>query len=199
MKTASIGFRAKTGKAIAVALTGSASAPEFVGRWDVLLHDPEVPATFQPHHEVMELSWPEAQRAVRPFQRSIEKIAAAVLSEITRELKARGFELSAVGVTGSPDRDLEKLGNFHIRAHAAEGILFRKVIETAAEKHKLRWRGFSDRDILPTAAAELDLPDEQVGSVLAAIGRAAGRPWRQDERAAAVAAWLALRGWKSCQ
>ncbi len=191
MKTVSIGFRAKTGKAIAVALAAGDTVPEFVGRWNVLLHDPDIPATFQPHHEVMELPWPEAQRAVRPFQRRIEKIAAAVLAELTGDLKQRGFQLSSVGVAGSPDRNLEKLGNFHIRAHAAEGILFRKVIEAAAAKRRLQWRGFSDRNILQTAGAELGLKDEQIGSVLAGIGRAAGRPWRQDERAAAIAAWLA--------
>jgi hypothetical protein len=192
MKTATIGFRSKTGRAIAVAITGSKKAPEFAGRWEVSLHDPEIPATGQPHHEVMELSWPEAQRAVRPFERQIEEIAAAALAGLAGELRARGFGLSAVGVTGSPDKSLEKIGNFHIRAHAAEGIFFRKVIETAAAKHKLRWSGFSDRDIMQTAAAKLGLREERFIDVLSGIGRAAGRPWRQDERAAAAAAWLVL-------
>jgi predicted DsbA family dithiol-disulfide isomerase len=193
MKTASIGFRSKTGRAIAVALTAGASGPEFIGRWEISLHDPKIPATGQPHHEVMELPWAQAQRAVRPIERRIEKIAAAALAALARELKTRGFGLAAVGVTGSPDRSLEKLGNFHIRAHAAEGILFRRVIETAAEKHKLRWRGFSDRDVLQTAAAELGLREEQVTDMLTGVGRAAGRPWRQDERAASAAAWLVLQ------
>src|ERR1041384_3448750 len=97
MKPVSIGFRARTGKAIAVALAGNKKAPEFAGRWNVLLHDPEVPATFQPHHEVMELPWPEALRAVRPLERGIEKITASVLTELARELKKQGFALSGVG------------------------------------------------------------------------------------------------------
>jgi hypothetical protein len=192
MKTAAIGFRAKTGKAIAIGLTGNKKAPEFIGRWNVLLHDPEVPATYQPHHEVMELPWNEARRAVRPFERSIEKITTSVLKELSRELKVQGYDLSRVAAAGSPDRSLEKIGNFHIRAHAAEGILFRRVIETSAEKSKLNWLSFSDRDILQKAAAELDLPEEKVIKTLAALGKIVGRPWRQDERIAALAAWLAL-------
>lgn len=192
MKTATIGFRAKTGKAVAIALGGNGKAPEFTGRWNVLLHDPEVPATYQPHHEVMELPWPEALRAVRPLERRIEKITISVLKELARELKDQGFELTSVAAAGSPDRNLEKIGNFHIRAHAAEGILFRRVIETAAENRKLNWRSFSDRDILQKAAEALALPEEKVTEVLTAIGKTAGRPWRQDERIAALAAWLSL-------
>ena len=193
MKTVSLGVRSKTGRAIAVALTAGKSVPEFIGRWDILLHDPKILATGQPHHQVMELPWPKAQRAVRSFERRIEKITAAALAGLIRELGEQGFEISAVGVVGSPDRNLEKIGNFHIRAHAAEGILFRRVIETAAEKLKLHWRGFSDRDILQMAAAELKLPEEKLKNILTAIGRTAGPPWRLDERAAAMAAWIALR------
>jgi hypothetical protein len=192
MKTAAIGFRAKTGKAIAIALAGDRKAPEFIGRWNVLLHDPEVPATGQPHHEVMELPWPEAQRAVRPLERSIEKITTAVLKELTGELKEQRCKLFCVAAVGSPDRNLEKIGNLHIRAHAAEGILFRRVIETAAENRQLNCQSFSDRDILQKAAEGLDLPEEKVTDTLAALGKTAGRPWRRDERIAAVAAWLAL-------
>jgi hypothetical protein len=51
---AAIGFRAKTGKAIAVAVTDR-NAPEFVERWYLDLVDPNVPETGQPHHKVMEL------------------------------------------------------------------------------------------------------------------------------------------------
>src|SRR5262245_31668275 len=155
-RTASIGFRSKTGKAIAVALSAGKNTPEFIGRWEVLLHDPAVPETGMPHHQVMELPWPEAQRAVRPYERNIEKIAVSVLKQLAGELRRSGFEIASVGVTGSPDRDLAKIGNFHIRAHAAEGILFRHVIEIAAEKQKLPWHSFSDRDLIPVAVERLE-------------------------------------------
>jgi hypothetical protein len=190
MRNASIGFRSKTGKAIVVALSGSRKGPEFIGRWDVLLHDPATPATFQPFHEVMEMPWPEAQRAARLTERAIEKIAYSVLSDLKRELKKQGYEITAVGVTGSPDSNLEKIGNFHVRAHAAEGILFRRVVEVAAEKQNLKWRGFSDRNILQTASDELKISEERLNNTLTAIGKIAGPPWRLDERAAAVSAWI---------
>lgn len=36
-------------------------------------------------------------------------------------------------VVGSAPRSLDRIGNQHIRAHAAEGILFRRVLEVASE------------------------------------------------------------------
>ncbi|HEY3053108.1 MAG TPA: hypothetical protein VGK04_06930 [Thermoanaerobaculia bacterium] len=176
MRDATIGFRAKTGKAIAVALS---AGPEFVQRWTVDLVDPDIPATSQPHHEVMELSWPEAQKAVQPIERRIDEVAADRVRGMIEELRSRDFKVSAIGVVGSPDRDLSRIGNPHIRAHAAEGILFRHAIEVAAKQLRVRCQSFSDRGF-------------EEAKVTKTLGRAAGRPWRADERAAATAAWLMI-------
>ncbi len=183
MPGASIGFRAKTGRAIAIALKREHSSPAYLARWEVVLHDPHVPETGQPHHHVMELPWSDAQTEVRPIEQRIEDIAVEVLAGLLAELQSQGFKVHGVGVVGSPDRNLEKIGNRHMRAHAAEGILFRRVLELAAAKHQLKWRGFSDRT--------LGEPDN-MKTALTAIGHAAGRPWRADERAAAVAACFML-------
>jgi len=166
-----------------MALKREHSSPAYLARWEVMLHDPHVPATGQPHHHVMELPWSDAQTEVRPIEQRIEDIAVEVLTRLLAELQSQGFKVHGVGVVGSPDRDLEKIGNRHMRAHAAEGILFRRVLELAAAKHQLECRGFSDRT--------LGEPDN-MKDMLVAIGRAAGRPWRADERAAAVAACFML-------
>jgi hypothetical protein len=183
MPVASIGFRAKTGRAIAIALKREHSSPAYLARWEVMLHDPHVPATGQPHHHVMDLPWSDAQSEVRPIEQRIEDIAVEVLARLLSEVQSRGFTVHGVGVVGSPDRNLEKIGNRHMRAHAAEGILFRRVLEVAAARHQLKYRSFSDRT--------LGEPDE-IKNALIAIGRKAGRPWRADERAAAVAACFML-------
>ena len=192
MQTATIGFRAKTGRAIAVALRTGTSGPQYLARWEVALYDPERPATGQPHHEVMEMPWVEAQSAVRPLERQIETIATEVLARLLKELHSKGCRVTGIGVVGSPDRKLESIGNPHIRAHAAEGILFRRVLEVAAGEHQLRWRSFSDRSFDELALTELRRKPEDVKNTLAFIGHIAGKPWRADERAAAVAAWLML-------
>ena len=193
MDVVTIGFRAKTARAIAVALASGRFTPTYVGRWNVSLCDPLFPATGQPHHEVMELPWIDAQSAVRPLESRIESVAIETLAVLLSELESKGCRVGAVGVIGSPDRNLQRIGNSHIRAHAAEGILFRRVLEVAATKHKLPWRSFSDRDFEKMAVLELRRKPREIKVALATIGHSAGKPWRADERAAATAAWLVLQ------
>ena len=190
MKIATIGFRAKTGRAIGIALLRSETGPTYLARWDVLLYDPEQRATGQPHHEVMDLPWQEALIAVRPLEERVHAIATDMLASVAEAVRACGAQPVAIGVAGSPDKNLGRIGNAHIRAHAAEGILFRRAIEVAATRNELPWRGFSDRELPELAVAELRQDTAQIAATLAEIGRGAGRPWRTDERAAATAAWL---------
>jgi hypothetical protein len=192
MRTSALGFRAKTGRAIAVALSEPPGAPELIWRREIGLTDLNVPATKQPYHEVMELPWSEAELAVQPFVRAIEEVASTTLAALIAELQASGFEVRTVGIVGSGDRKLEKIGNEHIRAHAAEGILFRRVLEVAAARNKVRHRTLTEDVLDAIATSELHPPVGTVGDTLKALGRKAGPPWRADERVAATVAWLGL-------
>jgi len=189
---ATIGLKAKTGRAIAVVLCGPGDVPQLVKRSELILTDPRIPATFQPYHEVMDLPWKESEKKVRPFVRAIEKIAAKVLAELIHELLAQGLTVSGVGIAGSTDRDLAKIGNYHIRAHAAEGLLFREVLESAAQTNRLAHRSFSEKTLSAQAASELRCTVAQLNKHLKSVGHSAGPPWRADQRAAATAAWLVL-------
>ena len=189
---AAIGLKARTGRAIAVVLSGPPDAPELVSRSEIRLTDERIPATFQPYHEVMELPWKESEKKVKPFIRAIEKVAGKALAELIHKLRAQGLTVVGVGIVGSADRDLSKLGNFHIRAHAAEGLLFRQVLEFAAVANKLHHRTFVEKTLLTQATAELGLTVAKLNSHLKSIGHTAGPPWRTEQRLAAAAGWLAL-------
>jgi hypothetical protein len=189
---AAIGLKAKTGRAFAVVLCGPRNAPQLVKRSELILIDPRIPATFQPYHEVMDLPWKESEKKVKPYVRAIEKVAAKALAELIHELLAQGLTVSGVGIAGSADRDLSKIGNYHIRAHAAEGLLFRRVLESAAQTNKLAHRTFSEKTLPAQAASELKCPVTQLNKRLKSVGHSAGPPWRADQRVAATAAWLVL-------
>ena len=169
-----IGFRAKTGRAIVVAISDDL---DFLLRREVSLVDPALPDTAEPYHTVMTLPWPEAEAAVQPLVAAIEVVATRVLATLLAEVE----DVRAIGVVGSPQKDLARIGNEHIRAHGAEGVLFRRVLEVAAERNGVACRGFSEKELGPANDA------------IKALGKKAGPPWRADERAAATAAWLALR------
>ena len=165
-----LGLRAKTGRAIAVVLSSNG---ELLARREISLVDPEVENTAQPYHVVMEMPWSAATVAVKDLAKAIERVAIGAVRALARE-----FDVGAVGIVGAPERALEKIGNEHIRAHAAEGVLFRHVLEVAAEKNKLRHRAFTESLSIDPRVKEL--------------GRAAGSPWRADEKMAATAALMMM-------
>lgn len=190
--TASIGLRAKTGRAIVVVLSGPPSAPHVIKRLEFSVVDPAAPETFQPYHEVLDLPWEPAQKAVQKMARKIERVATKALRTLIRELASEGFDVRAVGVVGAGERNLEKIGSTHIRAHAAEGVLFRQVLEVAAKTNDLPNRRFDERTIDQTAETELKVSLAKIKAQLVEMGREAGSPWRADEKAAATAAWIVL-------
>jgi hypothetical protein len=191
-KSVTIGFRARTGRSIAVVLGGVVASPFVIKKFEIKLTDPKLPATSQPYHEVMELTWEASQKAVRKSVRAIEAVAQKTFAKLVKELEANGLAVKGAGVVGSKDRDLARIGNYHIRAHAAEGILFRRVLEHAAEAHGVRARNFPDRELEKIATSELRLSPNQVKQTLSDLGRSLDPPWRSDEKQAATAAWLML-------
>jgi len=192
VRAASIGLKAKTGRAVAVVLYGLGDSPCLLRRTDIVLVDPKIPATSQPHHEVMELPWREANVAVQPFVKAIETVAANALARLVREIESDDFKVCGVGIVGAGDPNLEKIGNPHIRAHAAEGVLFRKVLEIAADRNGLAKRAFIEKGLEELLASELKCTAASLKSRLMQLGRSAGPPWRADQRIAAMAAWPAL-------
>ena len=178
MKRAVIGVKSKTGRGIAVAL---AAPKEFICREELTLADPD--AKVGPYHEVMELPWSESIVAVRPAIATIEKIAARELRRLIDEVSSRGYQVDCIAVVGPADRNLERIGNPHIRAHAAEGVLFRAVIEKAAKSNRVASRAFIDPSTELTAAQKKSVEE---------MKKVAGPPWRADEKSAAMAAMALL-------
>lgn len=187
-----IGLRAKTGRAIAVVLGGSSDSPRVLSKLEIKLVDPKVPATSQPYHEVMDLPWAESQRAVRKSSTAIEAIARKALAGLIKELQSQGLKVYGAGVVGAKDRDLARIGNYHIRAHAAEGLLFRRVLDLAADASGLKRRTFPDRELEQIATTELGLQSAVLKRKLNDLGRLLDAPWRAGEKQAATAAWLLL-------
>jgi hypothetical protein len=191
-RQASIGLRARTGRAIAVVLVGSLDAPSVWERREISVVDPRMRESCQPYHEVMELPWAKAQVAVRQLAKVVEQMATKALAQLINDLQAQDYRVNQIGIVGAPERALEKIGSPHIRAHAAEGVLFRHVLELAAENNGIPYRTFEEQKLNTLAAAELRIPVADLERRLVDLGRAIGRPWRADEKAAAASAWLVI-------
>jgi hypothetical protein len=194
---ASLGLRAKTARAIAVILAGPLDSPHVLIRAELGLTDPNVPATGQPYHEVLDMPWQKAKESVRETATLIEAAATGSLASLLLQARQQRLEICGAGIVGAGERNLEKIGNSHIRAHAAEGVLFRRVLEVAAERNGLVSLTLAERDIERLAELELGRPATELNKKIAEMGRLVGRPWRADEKAAATAAWLALKAFLS--
>ena len=187
-----IGLRVKTGRAIAVLLRGPADAPVVLKRGELMLADSSEPNTWQPYHVVMELPWDEAEVAVQPTARIIRLAASKAISEWARDARSLAFRLSGVGLVAGSLQDPSKVGSPHIRAHTAEGRLYREALEYGVDKLKVFRRSFAEGDLYETAALELGLSVTSLKERVSGFGAAVGRPWRSDEKAATAAAWAVL-------
>ena len=188
---AAVGLRVKSGWATAVVLGGPPGAPFFLGRHFVELSDPKIPSSRQPYHADFATLQTNAA-IVRRLVGVVRQATQRSLSALVRESRMRGHTLRGLGLVVGSVIDPELISNEHIRAHAYEGRLFRMALERAASRRHLPCRIVLERSLFATAARELHVTDQEVRKVIATLGREAGRPWRTEEKAAAVAAWLVL-------
>jgi hypothetical protein len=66
------------------------------------------------------------------------------------------------------------------------------VLVHALQACDLPVTGVPERDLWDRAATVLRLPAAELRPRVAELGRPCGPPWAQDQKLAAVAAWLAL-------
>ena len=182
----------KSGWATAVLLAGSSRAPRVVDRRTIALSDASVPTSRQPYHAVMGARPKEASKVERRLRAIVLRVTrrslTALLREYRRTRRVRGVAL-VVGSTIDP----ATIGNEHIRAHALEGQLFRTALEGAARADRLACTTHVERGLYEIAAVRLKRPAPAIKGVVADLGRAVDGPWRADEKAATLAAWLMLR------
>jgi hypothetical protein len=185
-----IGFRVKSGWAVAVLLAGPASAPTVHDRRRVELSDPATPMSCQPYHAGVG----HAPARATEVRRLVRVVARCALRSFGTLLESYGVggQVQGVGIVVGSTVDPGSIANPHIRAHAEEGKLFRSVLERAARRHRLPSTTVRERDLYPALAQTLAQPQAQVRRMVVEIGRSQGPPWGADEKAAAAAAWLAL-------
>src|SRR5271155_4807063 len=152
---AALGFRVKTGRAIAVALAGPASNPRILFRREVQLCDPNVPESRQPYHGGIMPFAPATPRAVARGKKVAQRVAIAAVRALADELLSAGLRLSGVGLVVASNPDLARIGSSHVRAHALEGIFFREMLEAGARACRLPSTLLLEREALARASKGL--------------------------------------------
>jgi len=188
---AALGFRVKSGWAAAVLLTGPARSPQLCDVRRIDLSDPRLPETQQPYHAAMgklETDTTEINRRVR----AVRSIAQQSIATLLAGYHQKGYVIGRAGLVVGSQVDPDSIANAHIRAHAFEGQLFRSVLEETLQANRIRTEILIERDAYAQGATKLKESNENVRRVIQNFGRAAQRPWRAEQKLAALAAWLAL-------
>jgi len=191
MNQVGLGFRVKSGYAIAVAVHGPTSAPTVAARLVVELSDPAVPATRQPYHDGF-YKQQDDRRKLSRLVALVKRCATRSVDALLADPRLAGLRCRGAGVVVGSVIDPQRVGNLHIRAHASEGRLFRTVLVEALAAHGIASDVIVDKTLAKTAAKDLRRTDAAIARAVAALGKAYGGTWRAEEKAACTAAWLAL-------
>jgi hypothetical protein len=188
---AAVGFTVKSGWAAAVCLVGPASSPRVADSRTVDLSDPAIPDSRQPYHAGFGTARGSGRELTR-LVASVERFGGRSIDGILQHYRDAGHHLRGVGLVVGSLIDPERIANDHIRIHALEGRLFRSVVQDAAQKTGLPSTVWRERDLYATACASLKQSEQTLRGTIAAMGRHVEGPWRAEQKAAAVAAWLVL-------
>jgi hypothetical protein len=186
-----LGFRVKSGYAIAVALRGSASKPDVLVRRLVALSDPAVAETRQPYHDGFYKQQDDPREIARRLK-IVKRCAKQSVDALLGDACFAGLRCRGAGLVVGSVIDPQKVANPHIRAHASEGQLFRTVLEEELSAHGVGCNVIVEKELAAKVAADLGQPDADIARAIAGFGKTLGGAWRADEKAACAAAWLAL-------
>jgi hypothetical protein len=189
---AALGFRVKSGWAMAVLLTGPADKPQLVKCSPILLSDPNIPGSKQPYHAALDLPREEAKAVTRSLRNVVSAAAKKSVKELLEEARALSYEVRAAALVVGSLVDPATLHNDHMRAHGYEGRLFRVVLKEALRPYKIPCVVFIEKNAYEAAAPVLRITPPKAKLSIAVLGKSQEGSWRAEEKLAALGAWMAL-------
>jgi hypothetical protein len=193
-QTAALGFRVKSGWAAVVLLTKPTHLLQLSDVSRVELSDPRHPETWQPYHAATGKLETNSEKLNRR-ERVVRSIAQQSLSNLVVGYRQKGYAIKRAAIVVGSRVDPARIANPHIRAHALEGRLFRSAVEESLLGHEICTDVLLERDAYAHAAARLKQPIDDLKRAIQNLGRstpANGRPWRAEQKLAALAALFAL-------
>jgi hypothetical protein len=186
-----LGVKVKSGWAMTVLLSGRATRLRVLDRRRIELSDAARPRTIQPYHAGFGTARTN-QATIARLVRIVERCARRSLGKLLREYGRAGVFPRAAGIVVGSVIDPARIGNLHIRAHAQEGALFRRVVVESLERLGIQSVVVIEREVYQTAARATRLTERQIKAMVAELGRQVEGRWRSEEKTGAAAALLQL-------
>lgn len=195
MTNAAVGFRVHSGWASVVALSLKNGAPEVLSRDRVHLVEKFTYEFRQPYHTAEKLPPEKASAFVSKMQAEARELSGRAIRALQSKLEALGRRLIRSNVllaSGRPLPALPQILASHSLIHTADGELFREALLHASARCELDVTSMRERELLDSTSQVLRLAPGEILRRATELGRAVGPPWSQDEKFAAIAAWIAL-------
>jgi len=194
---ASIGLESHSGWAALVALCGPSHDPSVVVRERLELADPKNGRAKQPFHAAENLPFARAKAFIDEAITDARRRAAAELGRVLDGMRKGGWNAVRCGLllsSGMVLPALESVLASHALIHAAEGDHFRDALAQAAESRGIQVVRVPRKQLPARASDVLGRPEKELQARVANLGKTMGAPWGQDQKLAALAAWMVLPG-----
>jgi hypothetical protein len=195
MQTAAVGFRVHSGWAAAVVLCGPVDAPVVVDRRKIQLVKTFSYAYRQPYHTAEKMPRPDAIEFIRNVQSDAKRLAVSSLRALQADLAEGDFKMARSALLLASGRalpGLEKILASHALIHTADGELFRDSLRAACKACDLPLEAIREKELFAAGSKALGVQPAALKRRIAERGKGLGPPWSQDEKFAALAAWLTL-------
>ena len=195
-KQAAIGLRVHSGWTALVAVSLEKGAPVVLARERIHLVETFTYEFRQPYHTAEKMLTGQAGEFIERVRDEARRLAHRAIHGLQSDLQKQGIAVKRCGLllaSGRPLPVLDKILASHALIHTADGELFREALLHASARCGLRDFRIREKELLERAGEVLRLKSAALMGRVTELGRSFGSPWSQDEKFAALAAWLALK------
>lgn len=195
MEQAAVGFRVHSGWSAFVAVSLKKCVPIVLSRERVHLVETFSYKFRQPYHTAKRMPIEQAHGFVGGVQSHAKQLAERALRSAQTDLRKQGYELVRCALLLASSKalpGLEGILQSHALIHTADGELFRAALHQSSADCGLQIACINERELLDRGAKTLRTKRDKLLRRLTQLGTPWGSPWTQDEKYAALAAWLAL-------
>jgi hypothetical protein len=195
MKMAAMGVQMHSGWGALVVVANEDGRVNVMARKRIEVIDEKAGGKRQPYHRARNLALNEAEKYLARCAAESKRLATQSIRGLTEDLQKRGYRLANCAVLTASGRELPPLVRIlaaHPLIHTAEGEFFRNAICSACEVLRLSVLRVREREIESVANTSLGRSAAAVMKQIANAGKSLGSPWTQDQKKAALAAWMAL-------
>jgi hypothetical protein len=195
MKRAAVGFRVHSGWSALVTVSLENGVPAVLSRERVHLVETFSYRFRQPYHTAGRMPLEKARAFVAESLSEAKRLAGRALRTAQTDLGKQGYEVAHCALllaSGKTLPGLESILHSHALIHTADGELFREALRHSSADCGLEIACMKELELLDCGVKALRTKRDKLLRRLTELGAGFGAPWTQDEKYAALAAWLVL-------